>query len=118
MVLIGLLLVLTFVHDFDHVRQGRALGMELYGVGVLSVVTTATTLVLVARRHSLAGYAAFLLGVSTVVGVAAVHVAPRHPLVSDSYGAAHVDALSWLVITSMMAVGLAVAIAGAHETRR
>jgi hypothetical protein len=114
----GLLLVLTLLHDLDHVRQNRSLDLELYGVGGLAVLTTVTTLVLAVRRHRLADYAAVLLGISTVVGVAIVHVAPRRAALSDSYGAAHVDALSWLVILAMMATGAALAWVTASAIRR
>ena len=44
-------------------------------------------------------------GVTTVVGVGAVHVAPEWSHLADSYAAADADALSWLIILAMMIAG-------------
>ncbi len=106
------LIVLTLLHDLDHVRQGRSLEVELYGVAVLALVTATTTLGLLLLRHPLSELAAAALGVSTVLGVGAVHVAPRRSLFSDSYSAARADLLSWSIIVLMMLVGGALAMRG------
>lgn len=104
------LLVLTLAHDADHVRQGRALAIELYGVALAALAMLTITLVLLRRRHPFADIAAATVGLSTVVGVASVHVAPARPFLSDSYGAAGADALSWAIVVLMMCAGLAMAV--------
>ncbi len=109
-----LLIVLTVIHDLDHVRQGRALPSELYVVAVLALVSTGATLVLLIRRHRLSALAAVIVGLATVLGVAAVHVAPRRSLLSDSYSHADADALSWGIIILMMFAGLALALRGSR----
>ena len=113
-----LLLVMILVHDLDHVRQGRALKSELYGVGAIALVTAIISLVLAARDHWLAPAAAFVVGFGNVVGVALVHVAPDWGPLSDPYAAAHVNWFSWTVIVTMMLVGLMLGIAGIRAIRQ
>ena len=60
----------------------------------LGVITLSVTLILLLRRHPLAPQAALAVGIGTVLGVTAVHVAPERSLFNDSYAAAHADALS------------------------
>lgn len=102
--------ILTLVHDADHVRQGRALPRELYGVAVIATLMIGTTLTLLWRRHRLARQAVLVLGVATILGVGAIHVAPQWSSLTDSYSAAHVDALSWAIIVAMMLTALALAV--------
>ena len=52
-------------------------------------------------------------GVATVVGVGAVHVAPRWSSFTDSYGSAGADSASWAVIIAMMVTGCVLAISAA-----
>ena len=92
--------------------------MELYGVAVLALVALTTTLMLLLRRHPVSELAAVVPGLSTVVGVAAVHVAPRRSLFSDSYSAAHADALSCETIILMMLPGVVLALEGFWAVRR
>lgn len=106
------LFVLTVIHDLDHVRQGRALRPELYGVAGLALASTVSVFVLARRTHRLAGWAAVMVGVGTVVGVSGVHVAPHRSFLSDPYPAAHADVLSWAIILLMMATGLVMALVG------
>lgn len=111
-VLAGALFVLTVVHDLDHVRQGRTLGTELYVVAALALAWLAGVFFLARRRHALTSWAALLMGLSTVVGVAGVHVAPHRSWFSDPYPATHADLLSWSIIAGMMALGALLAAAG------
>ncbi|HSH59486.1 MAG TPA: hypothetical protein VK988_07570 [Acidimicrobiales bacterium] len=104
--------VLTVIHDLDHLRQGRGLPSELYAVAVLALLSTTTTLVMLTRRHPLSGLAALIVGFATVFGVAAVHVAPRRSLFSDSYAAAGADAVFWGITVLMMLAGLSLAVRG------
>jgi formate hydrogenlyase subunit 3/multisubunit Na+/H+ antiporter MnhD subunit len=112
-----LLVVMIVVHDLDHVRQGRALQSELFGVGAVALVTGIISLVLAVRAHWLAPAAAAVVGFGNVVGVALVHVAPHWGPFSDPYSAAHVDWFSWTVIVTMMFVGLLLGIAGMRALR-
>ena len=109
---------LTTVHDVDHFRQGRGLPLDLYGVALVALLTIGATFTLLLRRHPFAGTAAFAQGVATIVGVGAVHVAPRWSSLADSYSAAHVDALSWVIILAMMLSGLVLAVVSAPFARR
>jgi len=108
---------MILVHDLDHVRQGRALKSELYGVGAIALVTAIISLVLAAREHWLAPAAVVVVGFGNVVGVALVHVVPHWGPLSDPYAASHVDWFSWAVIVTMMLVGLMLGIAGIRAFR-
>jgi hypothetical protein len=99
------LLGLTLIHDVDHVRQGRALGLELYMVGLAAVAASLTVLWLAFARSNLTQFAAASLGLGTIVGVLAVHVTPPWWPLSDSYGAAGVDLISWVIVIAMMLAG-------------
>ena len=104
--IVSLLGVLTVVHDLDHVRQGRALPAELYVVAVAALVSITATLLVLVRYPRWARTAAVAEGVATIVGVGAVHAAPRWSTVTDSYAAADADIVSWLIILAMMFTGL------------
>ena len=108
----AVLVGLTLIHDLDHVRQDRALDIELYGIGTVSLIAGLIVLFLAARGHSLAPFAARVLGIGTVVGVFAIHVAPTWWPLSDSYGDAGVDIMSWAVISAMIASGAWLAYVG------
>lgn len=114
----GVLLALTVVHDLDHVRQGRHLDSELYGIGLLSLIAALVVLGLALRRSPLGGPAAVILGIGTIAGVAAIHVAPTWWPLSDSYGDAGVDAISWTVVTVMMLAGAGLAWAGLSSSSK
>ena len=109
------LAILTVVHDLDHVRQARGLPFELYGLAVLALVTIGVTLTLLLQRRRLAATVAVAQGVVTVVGVAAIHVAPSWSSLTDPYSAAHADALSWAIILTMMLLAAALALTGASS---
>lgn len=102
----ALLGLLTVLHDVDHVRQGRPLPVVLYGVAVAALVSIGTTLLVLTRYPRWAREVAIAQGVSTVVGVGVVHVAPEWSHLADSYASAHADAVSWLIIIAMMCTGL------------
>lgn len=104
------LFVLTGVHFLDHVRQGRELPAELHVLGTVSLVAAVTVLILAIKSSDLAKPAAFLLGAGNVIGLLAVHVAPAWWPLSDSYGDAGVDALSWLIVIAMIVTGAALAL--------
>lgn len=113
-VVTALLGILTLAHDVDHVRQGRGLPFVLHLVAVGALVSIATTLVVLVRYRAWSRPVAMAQGITTVVGVGAVHVAPEWSHLADSYAAADADALSWLVILAMMLAGLALTIAASQ----
>ncbi len=86
-------------------------------MALLALTILTVTLVLLLRRHYLAELAALSVGIATVLGVGAVHVAPSRPFFSDSYSAAHADVLSWTIIILMMLAGLALALVGLRSVR-
>ena len=87
-------------------------------MAVLALLALTTTLMLLLRRHPMSELAAVVVGLSTVVGVAAVHIAPRRSIFSDSYSTAHADALSWAIIIRMMLLGVVLALRGFWALRR
>ena len=109
----ALLGILTVGHDVDHVRQGRGLPFVLYLVAVGALVSIATTLVVLVRYRAWSRPVAMAQGITTVVGVGVVHVAPEWSKLADSYAAAGVDALSWLIILAMILAGFALTIVAA-----
>jgi len=112
------MLALQAVHILDHVRQGRGLNNELYGIGTFATVSALALVVLVVRRHPLAPVAAVTVGFGNLVGLPVVHIVPHWSAFSDPYPAAHVDAGSWIQLTVMMVVGLMLGLAGLAEMRR
>lgn len=101
----AVLFVLTVIHDLDHLRQGRSLHAELYGVAVVALGSTASVYALARRHHRLAPWAAVVVGAATFVGVAGVHVARHRSFFSDPYPAAHADLVSWAIIVAMIVTG-------------
>jgi hypothetical protein len=114
----GVLIAMILIHDLDHVRQGRALGSELYGVGAVALVTAVGTYLLAARNHRFAPAAAFIVGFGNLVGVPLVHVVPHWGPFSDPYPAAHVDWFSWVVVAAMMLVGLVLGVIATDALRK
>ena len=108
----AVLFMLTVIHDLDHLRQGRSLHAELYGVAVVALGSTASVYALARRHHRLAPWAAVVVGAATLVGVAGVHVAPHRSFFSDPYPAAHADLVSWAIIVAMIATGVVMALIG------
>lgn len=113
--IVGLLGVLTVIHDLDHIRQGRALPAELYVVAVAALVSIGITLTVLLRYPKWARTVAVAQGVATIVGVGAVHAAPQWSTVTDSYAAADADIVSWAIIIAMMLAGLALVLVAASS---
>ncbi len=110
-------LVLTLIHDLDHVRQARPLPLEVNLVGAVSIVASVVALALAFRGHPLAPFAAMILGVGSVVGFIAVHLVPRWSVISDAYADAGVDALSYGIVFATMAAGAYLALEGYRSVR-
>lgn len=111
------LVALIILHDLDHVRQGRALSLEVYGVGAVAFVAGLIMLVLALRSSELSSLAGVAVGFGTIAGVLAVHVAPHWWLFSDSYAEADADLTSWVIIFAMMAMGLWLGVTGLIASR-
>lgn len=106
----GVLGGLTVLHDLDHLRQGRALPAVLYVVAVAALVSLALTITVLLTGPHLGRPVALAQGVSTILGVGAVHALPQWSSWTDSYSAAHADLASWAIIIGMMAAGLWLAV--------
>jgi hypothetical protein len=76
------------------------------------------SLLLASRGHRLAPLAAVVVGFGNVVGIALVHIAPHWGPLSDPYAAAHVDWLSWTVISAMMLVAFMLGVTGLRALRK
>jgi hypothetical protein len=110
-------LLMTAIHDLDHVRQGRPLATEVVAIGIVSVVASVTVLILSLRGHPFAPFAAIILGVGSLIGFVAVHLIPRWSVLSDPYGEAGVDALSYGIVYATMAAGAYLALVGFRTVR-
>jgi hypothetical protein len=113
-----LLLALNVLHILDHVRQGRELPAALSAVGAVGLGISIAVLIAAATRHRLAPEIAIAAGISTVIGIVAVHLLPRWSAsFSDPYSAARVDALSWASIFALIAAGVVLAAIGMAAAR-
>ncbi|MFN2389871.1 MAG: hypothetical protein ABR575_09760 [Actinomycetota bacterium] len=113
-----ILLVVTVIHTFDHMRQGRSLAGPVVAVGVLGYIVAIGTILLAMRHDRRAWIVAVVVGFGTIAGLIAVHVVPHWSVFSDPYPAAHVDALSWLSLIAFMTAGAALGIAGLRARPR
>jgi hypothetical protein len=101
-----LVLIVSVLHDLDHVRQGTSAPTEVVVTAVVGWVATIVLLVLVARRHRLAAPYAAGFGVALALGFALVHFLPHWSAFSAPYADADVDALSWVLAGLPIAAGL------------
>lgn len=101
--------ILTLLHDLDHLRQGRELPGALNLIGAIGTISSIVILVWVGRRGALAAQGAGLFGAATAFGLIAIHVVPRWSFISDPYAEAHVDIWSWLGLAALIAAGIALA---------
>ena len=99
--------ILTVLHDLDHLRQGRELPGALNLIGALGTISSIVILVWVARRGAQAAQGAGLFGAATAAGLIAIHVVPRWSFISDPYPEAHVDIWSWIGLVALIAAGVA-----------
>jgi len=106
------------LHDLDHVRQGRAASATVSAVAVLAWLATIVLVVLVARRHRLASLYATVFGATFALGFILVHALPHWSALSDSYGDAGVDALSWLLAGIPLVAGLLLGVRGLQAMQR
>jgi hypothetical protein len=111
------LVVMTLLHDADHVRQGRPLTMALHIFGAGAVIAVLVSLVLAVIHHRLAAHSAVAVGAAGVITLPLVHLVPHWSALSDPYPAAHVDALSWLVLALLIAASLLLLAVGVQNLR-
>lgn len=113
----GGLLALTVLHDLDHLRQGRELPLALNLIGALATLGAVGVFLWSGRRDDKnVARAAEAFGFTTAVGLVVVHVLPHWSVISDPYGEAGVDALSWLSLVAFITGGIALGVvAHRHE---
>lgn len=112
----GGLLALTLLHDLDHVRQGRDLPLELEVVGALGTAGALGVFLWTLRRSKSSARVAVAFGLMTAVGLLMIHVLPRWSAISDPYGEAGVDALSWASLAAFITSGVVLSVV-AHRLR-
>lgn len=106
----GSLLVLTVLHDLDHVRQGRSLPMALNAIGALGTLGAVVLLLWTLRRSdAIVRRVAGAFGILTALGLVVIHVLPHWSAISDPYGEAGVDWLSWISLAAFISGGVALA---------
>lgn len=106
----GTLLALTVLHDLDHVRQGRSLPLALNAIGAFGTLGAAALLLWTLRRSDeKVRRAAGAFGVATALGLVIIHVLPHWSAISDPYGEAGVDWLSWISLATFIAGGVVLA---------
>jgi hypothetical protein len=110
-------LILTVIHDLDHLRQGRPLALEVKVVGVVAIVTAVACVVLSLRGHTFAPLACLITGAGSVLGLVVVHLVPRWSAISDPYPDAGVDALAYGIVIALMASGAYLALEGYRSLR-
>ena len=103
---------LNVVHVLDHLRQGRVLSIEVYGIGTLGLLSGLLVLFLALRDHPEAPLGAAVFGTAATIGVALVHLAPSWGVFSDSYTILRLDTWSWLSADLLMVSGAALAVTG------
>ena len=106
----GTLLALTVLHDLDHLRQGRSLPLALNLIGAFGTAGALGVFLWALRRtddnlRRVAG----AFGVTTAVGLVIIHVLPHWSIISDPYGEAGVDWLSWVSLAAFILGGIALA---------
>lgn len=113
----GGLLALTVLHDLDHLRQGRELPLALNLIGALATLGAVGIFLWSARRNDQnVARVAEVFGFTTALGLVVVHVVPHWSVISDPYGEAGVDALSWLSLGAFITGGIALGVvARRHE---
>ena len=101
-----LVLLVSVVHDLDHVRQGESATTEVVVTALAGWIATIVLLVLVARKHRLAAPYAAGFGVALALGFVLVHFLPHWSAFSAPYGEQGADALSWGLAVLPVAAGL------------
>lgn len=112
------LLGVTVSHILDHARQGRPLPGVLTAVGTLGLAMAGLSLFLAVRKHPASAPAAAFIGLSSVVGLVAVHILPHWSIFSDPYHEVGVDALSWANLALFILAALVLGVLGAKALER
>lgn len=104
------LLALALLHDLDHMRQGRSLPAALVAIGTLGTLGAFGLLVATLRgRDDSVHRLAAGFGLMTALGLVVIHVLPNWSPISDPYGSAGVDWLSWISLGAFISGGIALA---------
>jgi hypothetical protein len=101
---------MDLVHDLDHIRRHNYSPVAVRSLGFLALAGGILAVTLVVRRSRFAVPFVCFYGLASGVGLFAVHVLPHWSLFSDPLTTYHVDALSWTIVGSTIAVDLALGI--------
>ena len=112
------LFALLIAHTVDHAVNQPARDLPATGsiVAVLGFTIVAIATALAVMRRPQAPQAAIIAGLSTTLGIVAIHLAPSwHSQVSDPYWDFAANAISWTLLIAPLTAGLILAAAGARE---
>jgi hypothetical protein len=103
-----------WLHDLDHVRQGRSIDGPVVAIGFIAytAIWLVVALALINARPQYV--AAIVVGAGIAVGLLAVHTIPDWGRFSDGFPTARVDAVSWLILVLAEIVAVWLAIVGAR----
>jgi hypothetical protein len=114
----GGLLALTVLHDLDHLRQGRDLPLGLQLIGAFGTLGATGLFLWSLWNAKTSARVAVAFGLMTSLGLLVIHVLPRWSRISDPYGEAGVDALSWLSLVAFMISGVVLSVVAYRLVRR
>jgi hypothetical protein len=112
------LFALLIAHTVDHAVNQPARDLPATGslVAVAGFSLVAISAVLAVTRRPQAPLAAVIAGAGTVLGIVAIHLAPRwYGEISDPYWDFSANALSWALLLAPLIAGAALAALGARQ---
>ena len=115
----GALIVANGFHGVDHIRQGLGrLSAEVIVGGQGLLLLALIPFLLALRRHRAAPQAAVFVGVWTALGVVGSHLLPHWSAFSDPYFDQDLDVLSWVLMSSVIAIAAILGAVGMIAARR
>ena len=112
------LFALLIAHTVDHAVNQPARDLPATGslVAIAGFALVAVSTVLAVTRRPQAPEAAVLAGAATVLGIVAIHLAPRwYGEISDPYWDFSANAISWALMIAPLVAGAALAALGARQ---
>ena len=112
------LFALLIAHTIDHAVNQPVRDLPATGsvVAVAGFSLVAVSAVLAVTRRPAAPLAAVVAGTATVLGIAAIHLAPSwYGEISDPYWDFSANAISWALLILPLAAGAALATLGARQ---
>lgn len=113
LILFGLLIIHTLDHAFN--QPSRELPASAGYIGVAGFILAATSTVMCLRRYPHAAAISFFAGISTALGVFAVHVAPHWSSISDPYANFDPNILSWTLMFAPLVAGVWLAMVATNQ---